>query len=146
MKKVLIFLLIVFISYWIYGDEEVKIERPKELKMEKYIRLNLTFPVNPVGIGYKHQIFKNVYATGNLDYYRSISDLEFRVGTEYLFPPKIVIFKFYSGCGVQFSRNNGYQYPYITVGTNFIFFYSEIVLPLKSGISPNYRIGFNFRF
>lgn len=108
----------------------------------------LTFScfVQPLSFGYKHRVHDNVYAVGTLDYLRSDEDLEFRVGAEYLFPRKIIIFKLYGGTGLQTSRNEGYQYPYVTIGTNFLFLYAEIIHPLKSKMGPNYRGGFSFRF
>jgi len=108
--------------------------------------LTLSFFINPVNIGYKHRLFGNLYATTNLDYRRSITDLELQTGAVYLFPHKIIIFTLYGGGGIQFSRNEGYQYPYLTVGTNFLFLFTEIIHPLENGREPNYRFGFSFKF
>jgi len=108
--------------------------------------LTFSFFINPVNIGYKHRISDNVYATVNLDYRRSISDLEFQTGAVYLIPRKILIFQLYGGGGFQISRNEGYQYPYLTVGTNFLFLFTEIIHPLENGKEPKYRFGFSFKF
>jgi hypothetical protein len=145
MKKTVIVLLMLFSVSLIYGETGLNTIKKKNSK-NHFINLNFTFPVNPVGLGYKHPIFKNVYATGNLGYCSLENDLELQAGIEYLFPAKILIFKFYSGTGLQFSKNNGYQFPYITIGTRFIFFFSEMVIPIKEGYSANYRLGFSFRF
>jgi len=102
--------------------------------------------LKPASLGLKHRLFSNLYATANLDYKDSTNDLEFQAGTVYLFPVKIIIFRFYAGGGYQFSRNEGYQYPYVTVGTNFIFLFSEVIYPLESGLDPKYRFGLSFRF
>jgi len=108
----------------------------------------LTFScfIQPLSFGYKHRVHDYLYANTNLDYIRSDSDLEFRLGAEYLFPRKIIIFKLYGGGGLQFSRNEGYQYPYVAIGTNFLFLFAEIIHPLKSEMGPKYRAGFSFTF
>jgi len=108
----------------------------------------LTFScfINPVNIGYKHRLSENIYATANLDYRSSINDLEFQTGAVYLIPRKILIFQLYGGGGVQLSRNEGYQYPFLTVGTNFLFLFTEIIHPLENRMEPKYRLGFSFKF
>jgi len=87
-----------------------------------------------------------VYATGNLDYRQSVDDLEFQAGAVYMFPVKILIFRLYTGGGYQFSRNEGYQYPYVTVGTNFLFLFSEVIYPMETATDPKYRFGLSFKF
>lgn len=108
--------------------------------------LTCTFLVNPVGIGLKHHLGSNIYASGNLDYRESISDLQLRTGALYIFPVKILLFRFYTGGGIQFSRNDGYQYPYAAVGTNFLFLYTEVVYPLENRRDPEYQLGLSFKF
>lgn len=102
--------------------------------------------LKPASLGLKLRLFSNVYATGNLDYRDSTNDLEFQTGAVYLIPRKIIIFRLYAGGGYQFSRNEGYQYPYLTVGTNFIFLFSEAIYPMESGLDPKYRFGLSFKF
>lgn len=108
--------------------------------------LTFSWFLKPASLGLKHRLFSNVYATGNLDYRDSINDLEFQAGAVYLFPVEIIIFKFYAGGGYQFSRNEGYQYPYVTVGTNFLFLFSEVIYPMRSGMDSKYRFGLSFKF
>jgi len=102
--------------------------------------------LKPASLGLKHRLFSNIYVTGNVDYRSAVNDLEFQTGAVYLIPRKFVIFWLYTGGGYQFSRNEGYQYPYLTVGTNFIFFFSDVVYPMESGLSPKYRFGLSFKF
>ena len=108
--------------------------------------LTLSFFLRPASLGYKHHLFDNLYATGNLDYRSSTKDLEFQVGAAYFIPRKILIFRLYGGGGYQFSRNKGYQYPYVSIGTQFFFFFSEIIHPLRGGMDPQGRFGFFFKF
>lgn len=108
--------------------------------------LTFSWFLKPASLGLKHRLFSNVYATGNLDYRNSSNDLEFQAGAVYLIPRKIIIFRLYAGGGYQFSRNEGYQYPYVTVGTNFIFLFSEIIYPMRNGMDSKYRFGFSFKF
>jgi hypothetical protein len=108
--------------------------------------LTFSWLFKPSSLGAKLRIANNTYATGNIDYRDSTKDLEFQAGAVYLFPPKILIFKLYAGGGYQFSRNEGFQYPYISVGTNFLFLFSEIIYPMKSNLDPKYRAGFSIKF
>lgn len=108
--------------------------------------LTLSWFLRPASLGLKHHLGANVYATGNLDYKGSINDLEFQAGAVYFFPIKIIIFKLYSGGGFQFSRNEGYQCPYVTVGTHFWFLFSDVVYPLESEGSNTYRFGLSIKF
>ncbi len=108
--------------------------------------LNFSFFINPLDIGYQHRLVDNLYATANLDYQGSDSDLKFRTGAVYSIPRKIIIFRFYGGGGFQYSRNQGYQYPYLAVGTRFLFLFSEILHPIESHATPEYRLGFSVKF
>jgi len=108
--------------------------------------LTFSFFINPVSVGYKHLVSPNIYLTGNLDYISSKSDLLLQTGAAYMIPRKILIFRFYGGGGLEFSRNHGFNYPYVVIGTNFWFLYTEIVHPLESKKKPDYRLGFSFSF
>ena len=134
----LIALIITFSSSSVFARSS-RSDTPENL-------LNFTFFINPYGIGYMHHVDKNFYATGNMDYSSTDSDLKFQVGAAYLIPQKIFIFRFFGGAGFQFSRNDGYQYPYLSVGSKFLFLLWEIIHPLKSHEDPQYRFGFSFSF
>ncbi len=108
--------------------------------------LNVSWFFKPTSFGLKARLFGNVYATGNLDYRQSVDDLEFQAGAVYMFPMKILIFRFYTGGGYQFSRNEGYQYPYVTIGTNFLFLFSEVIYPMETAADQKYRFGLSFKF
>jgi len=143
MKKILLIshltILIIFLLSASGYAEEKKYLAPNHF-------LTFSFFINPVNIGYKHRVSDNIYATANLDYRSSINDLEFQAGAVYLIPRKILIFTLYGGGGLQASRNEGFQYPYVTIGTNFLFLFTEIIHPLESGMEPDYRFGFSFKF
>lgn len=108
--------------------------------------VNLYKIENKIAAGLKQHLFTNIYATANLEYRSEASDLEFQLGTVYFFPHKILFFRLYCGPGVQISRNEGYQYPYLVLGTNFLFFFSEVVHPLMNNMEPKFRGGLSFRF
>ena len=108
--------------------------------------LNFSFFINPLDIGYQHRLVDNLYGTVNLDYQGSDSDLLFRTGAVYLIPRKIIIFRFYGGGVLQYSRNFGYDYPYLTVGTRFLFLFTEIIHPIESRAKPEYKFGFSVKF
>lgn len=108
--------------------------------------LNFSWFLKPSSLGLKTCLFGTVYATGNLDYKKSVDDLEFQVGAVYMFPRKILIFRLYTGGGYQFSRNEGYQYPYVTVGTRFFFLFSEVIYPMETATDTKYRFGLSVKF
>lgn len=108
--------------------------------------LSFSWFLKPSSLGLKTRLFSNVYATGNLDYRKSVDDLEFQAGAVYMFPRKILIFWLYTGGGYQFSRNEGYQYPYVTVGTQFWFLFSEVIYPMETASDPKYRFGLSVKF
>jgi hypothetical protein len=131
-------LIILFSASGILADSH------KNYPNKNYIHLSGF--LKPASLGLKARLFSNVYATGNLDYRESVGDLEFQAGAVYMFPVKILIFRFYTGGGYQFSRNEGYQYPYVTVGTNFLFLFSEVIYPMENAADPKYRFGLSFKF
>jgi|GEM_PF-1545199 len=96
-------------------------------------------------VGLKGRIVNNLYGAGNIEYHHTNRDLELRAGTVCLLPKEILFFHFYGGIGMQFSRNEGYQYPYLVLGTNFLFLFSEVIHPLEKEAEPRCRWGFNFK-
>lgn len=108
--------------------------------------LNFSWFLKPSSFGLKARLFSTVYATGNLDYRESVDDLEFQAGAVYMIPKKILIFRLYAGGGYQFSRNEGFQYPYVTVGTQFLFLFSEVTYPMETASNPKYRFGLSIKF
>jgi hypothetical protein len=143
MKKTII-LMTAFSLFFCLIVTELPAKPRKHSLPDNY--LTFTFFVNPAGIGLKHHLGSHIYASGALDYRDSDSDLRLRTGAVYFFPKKILMFYLYTGGGIQLSRNDGYQYPYVTVGTNFLFLYTEMIHPLQNRMKPEYRFGFSFKF
>lgn len=109
--------------------------------------LNLSFFVfHPISVGYKHHVGRNVFLTANLDYIRSENDLLFQAGAAYMIPARVLMFRFYGGGGIEAARNRSQLYPYVMVGTNFWFLFSEVAYPLRSNMEPLYRFGFKISF
>jgi len=120
--------------------------RGKKFKAsDHYLNLSL-FIFYPASIGYKHLVSRNVYLTGNLDYVDGDKDLLFQTGAAYMIPRKILFLRVYGGGGLEFSRNHGYLYPYVMIGSNFWILFAESVHPLQSRESPRHRFGFSFSF
>ena len=115
--------------------------RVKRVEMPKNY-LTFSFVIHPASVGYKHLIAENIYLTTNLDYVHSDSELYFQSGAAYMIPYKFLIFRFYGGSGLQFSRNHGYQSPYVMLGTKIWIFYTEIVYFMQRHETPGYRLGF----
>jgi hypothetical protein len=108
--------------------------------------LTFSFVINPSQFGYKHHLGKNLYATGDMVYQHDQNDLLFRVGGAYYIPVRVLFFRFYGSTGYQFARDRGNEYPYMAVGTHFWFLYTEILHPIQSGATPEYRLGFQVKF
>ena len=108
--------------------------------------VTFSFFIHPVSLGYQHRVTGNLFLTGNMDYVRSESDLILQAGAAYMLPRKILFFRLYGGGGIEMSRNHGYMYPYVMAGTKFFFLYAEIIHPMQSHSTPNYRFGFSFSF
>jgi hypothetical protein len=108
--------------------------------------LTFSFVINPVSVGYKRQVARNLFFTGNVDYEGSHGDLYFQGGASYMIPRKFWIFWFYGGGGWQFSRNSGYQFPYMALGTRVWILSWEVVYPLQRGEGQEYRFGFSIAF
>jgi len=108
--------------------------------------LSFSFVIHPVSVGYKRQVARSFYFTGNVDYVGDNNDLYFQVGGAYMVPRKFWIFWFHGGGGWQFSRNYGYQFPYLTLGTRVWILTWEVVYPLQRGEERGYRFGFSIAF
>ncbi len=108
--------------------------------------LTFSFVIHPASVGYKHRVASSTYLTTNLDYLGGKDDLHFQVGVSYMIPRKFLIFWFYGGTGLQFSRRQAYQYPYITLGTRFWILYSEVVYPIQRASDTGFRFGFSVTF
>ncbi len=143
MKKLFLIILLISLAT-LLSSNELFARSPRSYPDQNY--LNFSWFLRPASLGIKTRLFSNVYATGNLDYRKSIDDLELQAGAVYMFPVKILIFKLYAGGGYQFSKNEGFQYPYATVGTNFWVFFTEAVYPLDSRAESKYRFGLSIKF
>ena len=124
--------------------DDVLANSKKNLPADNY--LTFSFVIHPVNVGYKRQVARSFYFTGNVDYEGSNGDLCFQAGGAYMIPSKFWIFWLYGGGGWQFSRNYGYQFPYLMLGSRFWIFSWEAVYPLQRGEDPNYRFGFTIAF
>lgn len=108
--------------------------------------VTFSFVINPISVGYKRQVARSFYFTGNVDYEGSQGDLYFQGGGAYMLPHKFWIFWLYGGGGWQFSRNHGYQFPYLTLGTRVWILSWEVIYPLERHEDPGYRFGFSIAF
>jgi hypothetical protein len=143
MKKLYLIIILILLATLLSSNELIA-RSHRSYPAQNY--LNFSWFLRPTSLGVKTRLFSNVYATGNLDYRKSIDDLELQAGAVYMFPVKILIFKLYAGGGYQFSRNEGFQDPYANVGTNFWVFFTEAVYPIDSLTDPKYRFGLSIKF
>ncbi len=146
MKRYLTMGLVVLMSFAFFATDTFGEHRRSQAYRSQDNFVTFSFFINPVSVGYKHRLAGNVFLTGNMDYVSSESDLLFQAGAAYMLPRKILFFRPYGGAGIEMSRNHGYMYPYVLVGTKFLFLYAEIIHPLQNKSTPNYRFGFSFSF
>ncbi len=111
---------------------------------------------NSFAAGIKPRLWQRIYGTGNLEYREDDRDLLFQVGAVYTYPYEMVFLKingqkilyldfyFYGGGGVQFSRNQGYHYPYLILGLHSLFLFAETVYP-RAEEKPVLRTGLSFK-
>lgn len=142
MKKILI-IIILFIVL-MFATQMILLAHHQNRAPASF--LNIYKNDGIIAAGLKQHVFNQIYATTNIQYLDSASDLEFQAGAAYLFPYKILFFRLYGGTGLQMSRNEGFQYPYIVMGTDFLIFFSEVIHPLSSHMEPKFRAGFSFHF
>jgi len=144
MNKALI--IFTLASLFIVGIciKDVSASQTKNQLADNY--LTFSFVIHPVSVGYKRQVSRNFYFTGNIDYEDSSGDLFFQGGGAYMIPRKFWIFQFYGGGGWQFSRNHGYQFPYLSLGTRIWILSWEVVYPLQRAEETGYRFGFCISF
>lgn len=108
--------------------------------------LNLYHYERMMAPGLKYRLRDDLYATGNIEYSYRERDVEIQIGAVYFLPYDLFLFSFYGGGGAQFSTSKGYQYPYIMMGTDFLFFFAELIYPWETNISPRSRFGFSINF
>ncbi|MCK4931964.1 MAG: hypothetical protein KAT01_07350 [Candidatus Aminicenantes bacterium] len=144
MKKAVMIISLVSLLMMGICIDDVLASSKKNQPSDNY--LTFSFVIYPVSVGYKRQVVHGFYFTGNVDYVGSNEDLYFQGGAAYMIPRKFWIFWFYGGGGWQFSRNHGYQFPYMTLGTRVWFLSWEVVYPLQRGEETGYRFGFSFAF
>ncbi len=143
MKKYRIVVLVVLMNA-VLGGQNLFAHKKKPELPDHY--LTFSFVIHPVSVGYKHLVAGSTYLTTNLDYVGDKDDIYFQVGAAYMIPRKIWIFWFYGGTGLQFSRNQAYQHPYVTLGTRFWILYSEVVYPIQRAGDTGFRFGFSVTF
>lgn len=98
-----------------------------------------------IAAGYKHHLANRFYLTTNIEYHEGIEDLKLQLGTVYLLPHKVLFCDLYGGGGIQISRSDDYEYPYLTVGARFIFFFYEMIYPWEDEVEPLHRAGLSFK-
>ena len=108
--------------------------------------LNLCYHDRMLAPGLKYRLHDGLYAKGNFEYSYQEWALRMQLGAVYYLPHDFFIFSFYGGGGVQFSGRNGYQYPYVVMGADFLFLFTEIIYPWEINYAPSSRFGFSFNF
>lgn len=98
------------------------------------------------GLGLKYQILTDLFATSNCEYNRYRDDLYFSLGAIYRIPKQVILWHFYIGGEYTFSRNIASGYPYVLIGTDFLFFFAESKYSLTPEAGPVYRSGLRFYF
>ena len=143
MRKYLIIIFIWFLLVGIFTINGMAHSR-KSVNPDNYF--SLSFFISPFSVGLKHQLTKSIYLTGNMDYIGHDQNLVFQGGLAYIIPHKILIFRFYGGGGIEYSRNDYQAAPYVMLGTKLWILHFDIIHLLRRGATPGYRLGFMFTF
>ena len=143
MKKYSIIIFLWFLLMGVFAVDSMAHSK-KTGNPDNY--LSLSFFISPFSVGLKHQLTKSIYVTGNMDYIGHDQNLIFQGGLAYMIPRKILIFRFYGGGGIEYSRNDYRADPYIMVGTKLWIIHFDMVHLLRQGATPGYRLGFMFSF
>lgn len=98
------------------------------------------------GMGLKFKVYSDYFSTVNCEYDALSNDVLLSLGAMYRIPKEVLIWHFYFGGEYTFSRTNLMGTPYVTVGTDFLVFFSEVKYPLTLEEKPVYRSGFRFYF
>lgn len=91
--------------------------------------------------GLKIRLCNEFYVTGNFEYSYEERDLNLQLGAVYFLNSASSGISFYGGGGAHFSRTDGYQYPYLVLGTDFFFLFYELVYPWATEAAPQHRFG-----
>ncbi|HBG15437.1 MAG TPA: hypothetical protein DDW93_01535 [Firmicutes bacterium] len=158
MKRFVLYSLILPLLIATGGWRAFAADFPKDAHILPESFLNLYWVDKSLSVGIKQSILKPVYVTANLEFDQPNTDVLLRLGAAYVLPKELVFLRikgekvisfnlyFYGGGGWQFSRNEGYHYPYLLIGTNYLFLFAESVYPLTYEIEPEFRSGFSFKF
>lgn len=146
MKKILVIGILGLLLVAFCATETLAKQRGSRSYQPPDNFVTFSFFIQPLSFGLKHQVVRNVFLTGNVDYLSGDEELLFQAGAAYMIPRKILFFRLYGGGGLEMSRNRGVMYPYLLAGTKFWFLFAEIYHPLEKERTPGYRFGFSFSF
>lgn len=123
---------------------------PAEVEQEKTFNINVMRFGGP-GLSWSSKIDTNSYWTTGISYDVIGSggiqdDLILHAGYKYLVPVKLAIFNFHVGGSFVISRNEGIRYPYISMGTDFLFMMMGFDLPISSSNRTDFYFGFKFDY
>lgn len=144
MKRKNVILLIVFCL--LFSSGLVLAEELEEEKDEKNNILNIYKIDDTYAAGLKlpvEDINDNLLATANLEYGEN-KGAEIKTGLVYRIPD-IVIFDFYGGGGIGVDSKDRNLNPYVTLGSDFLFFFQEARYCLRNDELKSVN-GFSFEF
>lgn len=144
-KKLLILflslVLLISINNVVLANEE---EVDSEVKEYPENILNIYKSENEyISVGIKHYFKEGIYFGGNLEY-RDNSGIDLELNSVYMIPD-IFIWDVYGGGGITGNIKNQSLDPYLLLGNEFIFLFSEVKYYL-SDTEVEYRSGFKFEF
>ncbi|AGB42451.1 hypothetical protein Halha_2577 [Halobacteroides halobius DSM 5150] len=143
-KRIWLYLLVLFV--FIFSSNIILAKDIVEIKKNIYpaniLNLYKTGDKYP-SVGIKHHLEKGIYLGGNLEYQQS-DGAELELSSVYMIPD-VFIFDFYGGGGLKVNIKNKDLDPYLLLGNQFIFLFSEVKYYLSEDQVES-RAGFKFKF
>lgn len=104
--------------------------------------------LNGLGLSWTTPLFGQSFWTTGISYapgiFQSGDDLLLFSGYKYLIAKRLAIFNFHVGGNLVLSRNDGFRYPYIMMGTDFLFMYMGFDIPTSRNNPFAFYFGFKF--
>ncbi|HHT49261.1 MAG TPA: hypothetical protein GXZ98_08225 [Firmicutes bacterium] len=137
--------LVVFL-FLVLTPASVSASENKSQAKETSGFLQLYKTENNLASGLKLRLWRNLHTGANIEYYASNRDTKLHLTGIYLLPHEFIFFRFYGGAGYQFSRKKDGEFPYLVLGSHYVFLFSEVLYPWKDEAAPLVRFGFSFDF
>lgn len=142
MKNRFMFSLLVLITLLVFSNIILAASERGRIYPENILNIYKTED-DYISAGLKHLYKEGIYFGGNIEYQKN-NGVDLEVNSVYMIP-NIFIFDFYGGGGISLNLIHKELNPYLVLGSQFIFLFSETKYYL-SNEEVEFRNGFKFEF